>query len=108
LPFYCTPPTIIDVVIPDPTPEDLTASNTSAKVVAKAEASQKRKASTSGAASSHVAKRTSDNDDDAVFEIPIITLIRSATVIPSSGNQGRGSAAPVAKDLSTRGTWFFL
>ncbi|GJS44858.1 hypothetical protein Tco_0594979 [Tanacetum coccineum] len=99
LPFYCTPPAIIDVVIPDPTPKDLTASNTSAKVFAKAEASQKRKASTSGAASK------SDDDDDAVFEIPIITLIRSATVIPSLGNQVGGSAAPVSKDLSTRDSW---
>ncbi|GJZ07048.1 hypothetical protein Tco_0540841 [Tanacetum coccineum] len=65
--------------------------------IAKAEASQKRKASTSGAASSHVAKRTrfslaqsfgstsrpslfvgdsddeSDGDDDACVEIPLVT-----------------------------------
>nr|GEZ63069.1 hypothetical protein [Tanacetum cinerariifolium] len=33
----------------------------------------------------------SDNDDDACFEIPTITPIRSAAVIPSSGNQGRDS-----------------
>ncbi|GKG57745.1 hypothetical protein Tco_0587343, partial [Tanacetum coccineum] len=44
----------------------------------------------------------SDDDDDACFEIPIITLICSAPVIHSSMNQGGGSAAPVAKDLSTR------
>nr|GFD56825.1 hypothetical protein [Tanacetum cinerariifolium] len=39
-----------DAVISGPTLEDLAASNHSAKVIVKAEASQKRKASTSGAA----------------------------------------------------------
>ncbi|GKD03809.1 hypothetical protein Tco_1178783, partial [Tanacetum coccineum] len=126
IPFYCTPPPAADAVIPDPTLEDLTASNPSAKVVAKAEDSQKQKAFTSGAASSYVSKRTrsataqfsssttrpnlfaddfgaeSDDDDNACFEIPIITLIRFAHVIHSSRNQGGGFAAPVAEDLSTR------
>nr|GEX82640.1 hypothetical protein [Tanacetum cinerariifolium] len=46
LPFYCTPPAVVDAVIPDPTLEDLTTSNPSVK------------AKTSGAALSHVAKRT--------------------------------------------------
>ncbi|GJT35352.1 hypothetical protein Tco_0925771 [Tanacetum coccineum] len=58
LPFYCTPPAAADVVIPEPAPMDLAVGTPSSKIVAKAEASQKRKASTSGAASSHVAKRT--------------------------------------------------
>ncbi|GKD45149.1 hypothetical protein Tco_1269794 [Tanacetum coccineum] len=44
-------------------------SNPSAKVVAKTESSQKRKAFTFDAASSPVAKHTSDDDDDACFEI---------------------------------------
>nr|GEV13956.1 hypothetical protein [Tanacetum cinerariifolium] len=42
LPFYYTPLAVFDDVIPDLTLKDLTASNPSAKVVAKAEASQKR------------------------------------------------------------------
>ncbi|GKG21351.1 hypothetical protein Tco_0383946, partial [Tanacetum coccineum] len=90
LPFYCTPPDVVDV---------------------------KRKASTSGATSSHVAKRTrsalaqstgsttrpslfegdddeSDDDDDACVEILLVTPLRSTVVIPSSGNQGGSSAAP--------------
>ncbi|GKB09471.1 hypothetical protein Tco_0837783 [Tanacetum coccineum] len=48
LPFYCTPPAAIDAVIPDPTLEDLAVGTPSAKILAKAEASQKRKASTFG------------------------------------------------------------
>ncbi|GJU72846.1 hypothetical protein Tco_1264251 [Tanacetum coccineum] len=59
LPFYCTPAAAADVVIPDPTPEDLFVGTLSAKILAKVEASQKRKTSTSGATLSHVAKRTS-------------------------------------------------
>ncbi|GKB50569.1 hypothetical protein Tco_0901322, partial [Tanacetum coccineum] len=58
LPFYCTPTAVADAVIQYPTPEDLTVGTPSAKILAKAEASQKRKVSTSGATSSHVAKRT--------------------------------------------------
>ncbi|GKA83093.1 hypothetical protein Tco_0789841 [Tanacetum coccineum] len=98
LPFYCTPPAAVDAGVSDPTPEDLAAGNPSVKVVAKAEASQKRYASISGAISSHVAKRTSD-DDDACVEIPLVTHIRSAVVIPSSRNQGEGFAAPIAEGL---------
>ncbi|GKF70257.1 hypothetical protein Tco_0203314, partial [Tanacetum coccineum] len=48
-PFIDTPPTAIDVVIPDPTLEDFAVGTPSAKILAKAKASQKRKASTSGA-----------------------------------------------------------
>nr|GEV78405.1 hypothetical protein [Tanacetum cinerariifolium] len=58
LPFYCTPPVAANVVILKPTPEDLAAGTPSSKILAKAEASQKQKASTSGVASSYVAKRT--------------------------------------------------
>ncbi|GKF71581.1 hypothetical protein Tco_0207695, partial [Tanacetum coccineum] len=126
-PFYYTPPAVVDVVILNPTPEDLAVSTPSVKILAKAEASQKRKASTSGATSSHVAKCTrstfaqssgsttrpslfigdsddeSDGDDDACVEIPLVTPLRSAVVIPSSGNQGRSSTAPVAEGPNTRG-----
>ncbi|GJV01047.1 hypothetical protein Tco_1334616 [Tanacetum coccineum] len=115
LPFYCTPLAAADAVIPDPSLEDLAAGTPSSKIVAKAEASHKRKASTSGPASSHVAKRTrsalaqsfgsttlpslfvGDDDDDACVEIPLVTPLRSAVVIPSSGNQGGSSAAPTAE-----------
>ncbi|GJY71675.1 copia protein [Tanacetum coccineum] len=57
-PFYCTPPVSADAVISDPTLEDLAVGTPNSKILAKAEASQKRKASTSGATLSHVAKRT--------------------------------------------------
>nr|GEW09333.1 retrovirus-related Pol polyprotein from transposon TNT 1-94 [Tanacetum cinerariifolium] len=57
--FYCTPPAAADAVISDPTPEDLAVGTPSSKILANAEASQKRKATTSGATSSHVVKRTS-------------------------------------------------
>ncbi|GJV13872.1 hypothetical protein Tco_1355413 [Tanacetum coccineum] len=106
--------------------EDLAVGTPSAKILVKAEASQKRKASTSGATSSYVVKRTrsaldqssssttrpslfvgdfddeSDGDDDACVEIPLVTLIRSAAMIPSSENQGGSSAAPTAEGPSTR------
>ncbi|GJY22058.1 uncharacterized mitochondrial protein-like protein [Tanacetum coccineum] len=58
LPFYCTPPAVANVVIPDPTLVDLAVGTPSSKILANAEASQKRKASTSGATSSHIAKLT--------------------------------------------------
>ncbi|GJY27594.1 hypothetical protein Tco_0403361 [Tanacetum coccineum] len=92
LPFYCTPPAAVEAVILDPPPEDLAVGTPSFKIIAKAEASQKRKACTSGAASSHIAKRTrstlaqssgstthpslfvgdddGSDDDDACVEIP--------------------------------------
>ncbi|GKB46570.1 hypothetical protein Tco_0897323 [Tanacetum coccineum] len=67
LPFYCTPPADADAVIQAPTPEDLAAATPNTKVLAKAEASKKRRASTSGSASN---------------EILLITHIRSAATIP--------------------------
>ncbi|GKB78538.1 hypothetical protein Tco_0945433 [Tanacetum coccineum] len=124
LPFYCTPPAAADAIIPDPTPEDLAVGTLSFKILAKAEASQKRKASSSGATSSHVAKRTrsalaqlsgsttrpslfvgdddgsddDDDDDDVCVEIPLVTPFRSAAVSPSSGNQGGSFATPAVED----------
>ncbi|GKB90208.1 hypothetical protein Tco_0962480, partial [Tanacetum coccineum] len=123
--FLCLPKwTGTEAVILDPTPEDLAVGTPSFKIVAKAEASQKRKASTFGAASSHVAKRTrsalaqssssttrlslfvGDNDesddDDAYVEIPLVTPLRFVAVIPSSGNQGGSSVAPTAEGSNTR------
>ncbi|GJZ51816.1 hypothetical protein Tco_0606331, partial [Tanacetum coccineum] len=105
---------------------DLAVGTPSSKIVAKAEASQKRKASTSGAASIHVAKRTrsalaqssgittrpnlfvgdsddeSDGDADACVEILLVTPLRSGAVIPPSGNQGRSSATPTTEGSNTR------
>ncbi|GJW47808.1 hypothetical protein Tco_0079454 [Tanacetum coccineum] len=104
--------------------EDLAAGSPSSKIVAKAEASLKQKASTSGATSSHVAKCTRSalaqssgsttrhslfvgdddkSDDDACVEIPLETPLRFAAVIPSSGNQGGSSAAPTAEDSRGKG-----
>ncbi|GJR74015.1 hypothetical protein Tco_0086380 [Tanacetum coccineum] len=103
LPFYCTPPTIADVVILDPTPEDLAVGTPSSKILAKAEASQKRKASTFGTTLSHVAKRTRDGDDNALYEIPLVTSLCTAAVIPSLGNQGRSSNAHTAEDSLGKG-----
>ncbi|GJX21068.1 hypothetical protein Tco_0223745 [Tanacetum coccineum] len=103
LPFYYTHPTAVNDVILDPTPEDLAVGTPSAKIFAKAEASQKQKASTSGATSSHVAKHASDDDDDdACVEISLVTPIRSTAVIPSSGKQGGSSVAPTAEGPGTR------
>ncbi|GKC85580.1 hypothetical protein Tco_1141297 [Tanacetum coccineum] len=79
LPFYCTPPTTAGVVIPDLAPEDFAAGTPSFKIVAKAEASQKRKASTSDATLSHVAKRT-----------------RSSTAPTAKDSQGKGVMVDVA------------
>nr|GEX62084.1 hypothetical protein [Tanacetum cinerariifolium] len=133
LPFYCTPPAAVDAVIPNPTLEDLVVGTPSSKILAKAEASQKQKASTSGATSSHVAKRTrsdlaqssgsttllslfvgdDDESDDACFEISLVTPLRFAVVISSLGNQGGSSAAPIAegsnpKILKVRALWLMM
>nr|GEV44293.1 hypothetical protein [Tanacetum cinerariifolium] len=98
----------------------------SSKIDAKAKASQKRKASTFGAASSHVSKHTrsalaqssgsttrpnlfvgdsddeSDDDDDACVDILLVTHLCSAVVIPPLGNQGRSFVAPAAEGSNTR------
>ncbi|GJS65902.1 hypothetical protein Tco_0680466 [Tanacetum coccineum] len=95
LPFYCTPSVAVDAAVPD-----LAAGNPSAK----AEASQKRKAFTSGATSSHVAKRTrSALAQSSGIEILLVTPIRSADVIPSSGNQSSGSATLAAEGPRAQG-----
>nr|GEU82242.1 hypothetical protein [Tanacetum cinerariifolium] len=88
LPFYCTLPTaVVDAVISDPTPKDLTASNLSAKVcygpITGITTRTNLFADDSGA--------ESDDDNDACFEILTITSIRSAAVIHSSRNQGGDS-----------------
>ncbi|GJS59712.1 hypothetical protein Tco_0654496 [Tanacetum coccineum] len=44
----------------------------------------------------------SDGDDDACVEIPLVTPLRSATVIHPSGNQGRSSTAPAAEGSNAR------
>nr|GEW18559.1 hypothetical protein [Tanacetum cinerariifolium] len=80
--------------------EDLVVSTHSANFLAKAKASQKRKASSFGATSSHVAKRTSD--DDACVAILLVTLICIAVVISFSWNQGGSFTVLVVEGLGTR------
>nr|GEW35974.1 hypothetical protein [Tanacetum cinerariifolium] len=118
--IFCACLSGLDQTIPAPTPEDLVAANPNTKVLAKAEASKKQRASTSGSAPSQVAKRTrsatthsskssarpnlfddndgddeeSDDDDDTCVEIPLITPIHSAATIGLGGNQGGGSTPP--------------
>nr|GFB91636.1 hypothetical protein [Tanacetum cinerariifolium] len=75
LPFYCTFPNTADPVILGPTIKDLAAGTPSAKVIAKAEASKKQKASLFAVAPIHVAKRTRS--------ISLINPISSAIVIPT-------------------------
>ncbi|GKE03966.1 hypothetical protein Tco_1395984 [Tanacetum coccineum] len=58
LPFYCTPPAATDAVTPNPTPKDLA-----------------------------IGDDDESDDDDACVEIPLVTPLRSAAVIPSLGNQ---------------------
>nr|GEW28151.1 hypothetical protein [Tanacetum cinerariifolium] len=127
IPFYCTHPATADSIYPDSTPKNLAAGTPSAKVIAKAEASKKQKASLFGMALSYVPKHNrfamdqlsrstswanlfadntdveSDDDEDACVEIPLVTSIYSTTVIPIGGSQARGSVPPTAEDPSTRG-----
>nr|GEV28134.1 hypothetical protein [Tanacetum cinerariifolium] len=107
--------------------EDLSVGTPSSNILAKAKASQKRKASTSGATSSHVAKRTrsalaqsfgsttcpglfmgddddgSDDDDDACVEILLVTPLYSAIVIPSLGTRVGSLLLPLLKVLTPEG-----
>nr|GEX06175.1 hypothetical protein [Tanacetum cinerariifolium] len=93
------------------------------KILAKAEASQKRKASSSGAATIHVAKYTrsalaqslgsttqpslfagdddESDDDDACMEIPLVTPLHSTAVIPSSRNQDSRGKDIMVDDVAT-------
>ncbi|GKG07233.1 hypothetical protein Tco_0330202, partial [Tanacetum coccineum] len=43
-----------------------------------------------------------DDDNDACVEIPLVTPLRSAAVIPSSGNEGGSFVAPTAEGSKTR------
>nr|GEW35459.1 rhodanese-like domain-containing protein [Tanacetum cinerariifolium] len=125
--FLCLPEWTDAEVQEEPHLDDLAIGTHSFKILAKAEASHKPKASTSGATSSHVAKRTrsalaqssgsttrpslfvgdsddeSDGDDDACVEILLVTPIRSAVVIHSSGTRGGSSFAPTAEDSRGKG-----
>nr|GEY27363.1 hypothetical protein [Tanacetum cinerariifolium]GEZ73769.1 hypothetical protein [Tanacetum cinerariifolium] len=103
--FLCLPEWTGVEVQEEPHLDDLAIGTPSFKIVAKAEAYQKQKGSTSGATLSHVAKRTrsalaqssgsttrpnlfvgdndeSDDDDDACVKILLVTPLRSAAMIP--------------------------
>nr|GEZ39522.1 hypothetical protein [Tanacetum cinerariifolium] len=130
--FYYTP-AAADVVILTPTLKDLFAEAPNTKVLAKAEASKKRKASTSGSALSQVAKRTrsattnfsrssvrpnlfnddsddeeSDDDHDACVKILLVTPICSVATIPLGGSQSRGSIPLQLKVLEEKLLWTML
>ncbi|GJR61691.1 hypothetical protein Tco_1503853 [Tanacetum coccineum] len=90
LPFYRTLPYAADVAIPDPTPEDLAVGTPSAKILAKVEAFQKRKASTSCATSSHVAKHARSS------------LAQSSSSTTRRSLFGGSSATPAAEGPGTR------
>ncbi|GKA54770.1 hypothetical protein Tco_0753719 [Tanacetum coccineum] len=75
LPFYCIPPAAGNVAIPAPTPEDLADATPNSK---------------------------SEDDDDACYEILIITPIHSAATILTGGNQSGGSASSVPEGPSNR------
>ncbi|GKD45591.1 hypothetical protein Tco_1270236 [Tanacetum coccineum] len=91
------PPTVIassNVAIPTPTLEDLIAATSNSKVLAKAEYSKKRRASTSGYESND---EESKDDNDACYKILIITPIRSLTTIHVGGNQVKGFTPSAAE-----------
>ncbi|GKB88792.1 hypothetical protein Tco_0961064 [Tanacetum coccineum] len=90
LPFYCTSPAAADTVILNPSPTNLTAGTPSAKVLAKAEASQKQKSCTFGATSSQVAKRT---------RFALAQSFGSTTRLSFGGS----SVAPAAEDSRGKG-----
>ncbi|GJY96085.1 hypothetical protein Tco_0512446 [Tanacetum coccineum] len=78
----------------DPALEDLAVGTPSSKILAKAEASQNLFVGDSD--------NESDCDDDACVEIPLVTPLRSAVVIPLSGNQGGSSAASASEGSNSR------
>ncbi|GJZ56274.1 hypothetical protein Tco_0611467 [Tanacetum coccineum] len=106
LPFYCTPPAAADAVIPDPTLEDLAVGTPSSKILAKAEAFRAKGLYFCTTRPSLFVgdddDESDDDDDDACVEIPLVTPLYFAAVIPSSGNQCGSSATPVAKGSNPR------
>ncbi|GJW19800.1 hypothetical protein Tco_0667259 [Tanacetum coccineum] len=125
--FLCLPEWTGVEVQEEPHLDDLAVGTPSSKILAKAEASYKRKAFTSGATLSHVTKRTrsalaqssgstirpslfvgdsddeSDGDDDACVKIPLVTPLCSAAMIFSLGNQGGSFAAEGSNGRDSRG-----
>nr|GEW84239.1 hypothetical protein [Tanacetum cinerariifolium] len=99
LPFYYTPPVAVDVVIPNPTLEDLAIGTPSSKILDKAEAFQNTNRPSLFVGDSD---DESNGDEDSCVEIPLVTPLCSTAMIPSSGNQGRSSTAPAAEGPNTR------
>ncbi|GJU81590.1 hypothetical protein Tco_1283955 [Tanacetum coccineum] len=94
--FYCTPPVMAEAVMPDPTLEDLAVGTPSFKIRTRSDLAQ------SSGSTTRPSLFVGDDDDDACVEIPLVTPLRSAAVIPSSGNQGGSSVAPTAEGSNTR------
>ncbi|GJZ54193.1 hypothetical protein Tco_0609078, partial [Tanacetum coccineum] len=98
LPFYCTLPVAVDAVISNPTLEDLShVAKHTRSALAQSSSSTTRPSLFVGDSDDE-----SDGDDDAC-EIPLVTPLRSTTVIPSLGNQGWSSTSPAAEGPNTRG-----
>ncbi|GJZ07127.1 dual specificity protein phosphatase 1-like protein, partial [Tanacetum coccineum] len=109
LPFYCTLPAAADAVISDPTPKDLAVGTPSAKILTKDEVSHKRKASTSGATSSQVARRTrsalAQPSSSTTNPGPFMNDSDNESDDDDAWNQGGSFAAPAAEVTSTRDSW---
>nr|GEY51713.1 hypothetical protein [Tanacetum cinerariifolium]GEY57141.1 hypothetical protein [Tanacetum cinerariifolium] len=88
LPFYCTPPAVVDAIILEPTLEDLARTRSA---LAQSSGSTTRPSLFVGD------DDESDDDDDVCVEISLVTSLYSAVVIPSSRNQGGSSSAPTAE-----------
>ncbi|GJZ56617.1 hypothetical protein Tco_0611810 [Tanacetum coccineum] len=100
-PILLYSPAAVDVVVPDPTRGDIAASNPSAKRT-RSDVAQSSGSTTRPNLFADDAGLESDDDDDACYEIPIVTPIRSAVVIPPSENQSGGSVAPAAEGPNTQ------
>ncbi|GKF73041.1 hypothetical protein Tco_0219373, partial [Tanacetum coccineum] len=102
LPFYCIVAATSGFVIPGPILDELVATVPDTKVLAKAEKSKKRKSSTSGTASSQVAKRTMSTMAHVAVGSAQKSLFDGSSddELPFGGNQGGKRFAPSAAEGS--------
>ncbi|GKB76317.1 hypothetical protein Tco_0943212 [Tanacetum coccineum] len=83
---------------------DLAATTPNTKVLAKAEASKKRKASNYGLDPRKSDDEESDDDPDACVEILLVIPIHPAITIPLGGNQSEGSIPSAAEGPRKQGS----
>ncbi|GJS31871.1 hypothetical protein Tco_0492491 [Tanacetum coccineum] len=100
LPFYCTPPAAADPVIPEPAPKDLAVGTLVPKLLLRLKLLRSERPLLLVPLQAMLL--SSDVDDDACVEIPLVTPLRSAAVIPPSRNHGRSFVAPAAEGSNTR------